>query len=263
VIHLEHTTAADMVEVAQALLGQDPSWRTETFELADGQAVLFGRGLYVNRVLGAGLVTDISDSDLTILQERSRAVGVPPAIEVSEYSLESFTPQLRAHGFDAGSGTAVMVRPLNDDLPKVGSSIEVQAVGHDGLATWQEATAEGWGHIEAQARRASDAFAAAASEALTPGLLLARSADEGRVLGCASLSLRDGVATLGGMSTLPAERGHSVQGTLISHRLRLAVEAGCTIALTEVRPDSQSQRNLMRYGFKLSHTKTTWTLGRR
>ena len=82
------------------------------------------------------------------------------------------------------------------------------------LASWQEVSALGWGHATAEARRAADAFAVAAHAIDGDGMVIAFDAGDGRPLGCASLTVRDGLATLGGMSTLPAERGRGVQAAL-------------------------------------------------
>jgi len=258
VVSVERASALDMVDVCLALADRDRSWGSESFELADGYAVLFGPGLYVNRALGAGLEADISDAQLDLLKERSRAVGVPPAFEVNEHTLPSVAPLLAAHGFCAGQTTAWMLRSLDGDLPRCDRSVEVEVVGSESLAAWQAATATGWGLVHASTRRASDAFAAAAFDAQVPGLLLARSADDRRVIGCAALSLRGDLAVLGGMSTLPDERGKGVQAALIASRLHLAADAGCARAATSVGPGTQSQRNLERQGFIRSHTNTTW-----
>jgi len=260
VVSVERAAALDMVGVARVLADREPVWGSETLEIADGHAVLFGPGLYVNRALASGLESEVNDVELKLLQERSRAVGVPPAFEVNEHTSPSVVPLLAAHGFQAGRPTAWMLRSLGSDLPRSDGSVEVEVVDAESLTAWQAATAIGWGHLDVSARGASDAFAAAAFEVQSPGLLLARSANDGRVLGCASLSLRDDLAILGGMSTFPHERGRGVQGALIAARLRLAADAGFTRAATQVAPGSGSQRNLARHGFVPSHTNTTWEL---
>jgi len=181
VVAVERAGALDTVKAARALADRDKTWRTEAFGLADGQAVLLGSGLYVNRVLAAGLKTDVTDAHLDLLEDRSRAVGVPPAFEISEYTLRSIAPRLRDRGFRAGKATSSMVRVLDGDLPDIDSSIQVEVVGDTALEVWQAATAEGWGHLSGKARIASDDFARAVSDTQRPGLLLARSVPDGRV----------------------------------------------------------------------------------
>ena len=102
----------------------------------------------------------------------------------------------------------------------------------------------------ASAVGASDAFAAAAAVVDGRGFLLARDAADGRPLGCASVTIRDGLATLGAMATRPSERRRGVQATLITHRLRIAAEAGCDLAVSSTIPANTSERNLRRAGFR-------------
>lgn len=257
-VGLEKVFALDMVEMARALMARDRSWKTETFEVADGHAVLFGPGLYVNRVLAAGLETDVTDIELDLLEERCHAVGVPAALEINELTLRSVVRRLVTRGYRLRNEFASMVRVLDARLPIPDDAIEVERIGEGELAVWQDASAEGWGHSSSEAHRASDAFGVAATDALSPGLLLARSARDGRVVGCASLSIRDGVASLGGMSTLPGERRQGVQGALIAHRLRMATDAGCSTALAQCEPDRISERNLTKHGFVRIYKTAVW-----
>ena len=87
---------------------------------------------------------------------------------------------------------------------------------------------------------------------------LVRHAGSGRPLGCASLTIRDGLATLGGMSTLPEVRGQGIQTALIRHRLRVAAASGCDLATSTAVPGDVSERNLLRQGFRCVFTVETW-----
>jgi GNAT superfamily N-acetyltransferase len=89
-------------------------------------------------------------------------------------------------------------------------------------------------------------------------MVIAVDTSDGRPLGCASLTLREEVATLGGMSTIPAERGRGVQTALILHRLGVAAAAGCSIATSTTVVGGASERNVQRFGFRPTHVKQTW-----
>lgn len=134
----------------------------------------------------------------------------------------------------------------------------METVSSELVPLWQDVTAEGTGSIAGIRRRASDAFACAAS--VNDQLLLARDSRDGRPLGCASLTIRDGIATLGGMSTVPAERNRGVQATLIGYRLQLATDLACDLAITSADPDSGSERNLARAGFVPIYDAVTLTI---
>ena len=247
-LRIERVGALNAVALSRVLSRQDPSWGTETFPLGDGHAVLSGPGLYVNQVQAAGVEQEVTDDDLDRLEQRSRHVGVQPAFEVSELTRGSVVRRLVKRGYQSDSATNAMVRRL-DELPaEPDVGVDFHAVDEELLPVWLETTALGWGHTTDEARRASDAWSRAAFEADEPGLLLARSTDHGRPVGCATLAIRDGVATLGGMSTPPAERGRGVQTALIVYRLRFARERGCDVATTQVIGRSASERNLLRHG---------------
>ena len=263
-LRIERVWAANMVAMASALAASDPSWRTDTFPLADGHAVLLGDRQYVNRVLAAGLQREVTDADLGRLERRSATVGVVPAFEVSELTIPSVRGRLLRRGYRPANTTTAVARRIDADEPTrpPDPTILIEVGDEVTLSDWQAATAMGWGHVDDAARRTSDVYAAVASRVEHPGLLLARSADDGRVVGCAMLSTRDGIATLGAMVTLPGERGRGVQTALIAHRLRLAADAGCDLATSQASSGA-SLRNLQRLGFAVTHAKTTFERDRR
>ena len=142
-------------------------------------------------------------------------------------------------------------------------SILVERADGELLGVWQDVAASGFGVGEGEPRRVSDAFAKAAAVVDAAGFLLARDGDDGRPLGCASVTIRDGLATLGGMTTLPSERRRGVQAALIAHRLRLASEAGCDLVASSTVPANASERNLARAGFRPLYETVTLAKGPR
>ena len=164
------------------------------------------------------------------------------------------SPRLHDHGFAhiTGADISYLTRPtasINIDPPK---QITVHPTKSQAdLELWQETSAAGWGHTSADARWASDAFAAAAHALDNEHMVIALDADDGRPLGAASMTVNEGLAMLGGMSTIPAERKRGVQTALIRHRLIEAQRLGCDLALATAASGSASERNLKRRGFSL------------
>jgi GNAT superfamily N-acetyltransferase len=261
VARLEQVSAENAVAFALALSAIDRSWGTETLAVAGGQLVLCGPGLYVNRAIAVGIGTPLRDADLGLIVDRSAAVGVAATVEVTLATHADSVTQLHRHGFvhDAAADVTALVRSLDElpaDLDRGG--IEVVAVGQRSLTEWQDVSALGWEHDTPERRRAADVFAAAAHVVDGDGMVLAFDASDGRPLGCASMTVRDEVATLGGMSTIPAERGRGVQAALILHRLARAKAAGCTIATSTAVVGGASERNVQRFGFRPTHVKQQW-----
>lgn len=256
---LEGTWARHAVAHASALRAADPSWGTTWFDLADGLVVLQGRGLYVNRALALGLTTDVVAGELDELERASDAAGVAATVDVVPATDPGLVSLLTARGYAPSGQVSVMTRRIDEPALEVDPSIVVRPIAPDELSRWQEVSFAAWEHTSPDARRASDAYAAAAHATESERLMLAFDGNSGRPLGCASLIVRESLATLGGMSTLPAERGRGVQRALVAERLRLATAAGCDLAAVSAVVSGASERNLLRLGFDHQYVKTTWT----
>jgi GNAT superfamily N-acetyltransferase len=249
---LLRTRAANSAAHTRALAAIDPSWGSRASRLADGWLVLSGAGLYVNRAMAAGLDAPLSDADLDRVVTESEAMGVPPAIEVTSATHRDTVDRLARRGFvhDPESDITLFTRSLVDDPGQAPTHLFIRTVGSEAdLEVWQQTSAMGWGHDEAEPRRASDAYVAAAFSLPNEILVIAYDAADGRPVGCASTTVRDGLAGLGGMSTVPAERRRGVQAALLRHRLEHAIGIGCDLASATAATGSASGRNLRRHGF--------------
>ncbi len=257
---LEGIWARHAVAHAEALRAADPSWGTTWFELADGLVVLQGAGLYVNRALALGLAAPVAPSHLDELERAAAVVGVAPAVDVVASTDAALVSLLPDRGYAPGGAVRVMTMRLDvESAMEAVDGIVVRPVTPDELPVWQQVSRDAWAHTSPTARQASDAYAAAAHATAGERLMLAFAADDGRPLGCASLIVRDGMATLGGMSTLQAERGRGVQRALVAQRIRMASDAGCDLVASSAVVGGASERNLLRLGFTSQYVKTTWT----
>lgn len=265
IVRIERTWAAELAELATEIAAVAPEYGTSVVPIGGGWLVLCGPGLYVNRGLALWLDRPPSDGELELLEREAAAVGVTAALDITPATSSVVAQLTDARGYRTAERVSVLWQRLDrrcDADVEDGGRIVVAPAGPDALTTWQEVSALGWGHDEPSARAASDTFAAAWQRVAPDGLLLARDADTGRWLGCAVLTTRDGIATLGGMATVPAERGRGVQRRLIEHRLRVAARAGCDIAATMARPGSTSERNLVRHDFTPAYVKRVVELDR-
>ena len=208
--------------------------------------------MYVNRAIAVGLDGALSEGDWRTFEQRCDAVGVVPAFEVSPATAAAVRVQLTARGYEVESSRAALFCGLDvvDSLPAPNPEFVIEPASGDLLPLWQTTSAAGWGHETAAARKASDAFARAAAVVDGDNLVVVRDSHDGRPVGCASMTVNDRIATLGGMSTLPAERRRGVQAALIVHRLRTAAALGCELATSSAEPESNSERNLVRHGFE-------------
>lgn len=245
--------AANAVGHTRSLTALDPSWGSEVHRLAGGWLVLAGVGMYLNQAMAAGIDDELSSAHLDVVLERSRAVGVAPTIEVTSITLPPSVRRVRQRGFvhDTASDITCLTRsvtPTTIDAPDdvVIRPVECEAA----LRLWQETSATGFGHTTTEARRASDAYAAAAHALDNEHMVIAFDPTDERTLGCATMTVRDDVAMLGGMSTIPAERRRGVQAALIRYRITEAHRLGCDLAATTAASGGASERNLRRHGFE-------------
>jgi GNAT superfamily N-acetyltransferase len=83
--------------------------------------------------------------------------------------------------------------------------------------------------------------------------------ESGKPIAAAAMTIHDDVAVFGGASTLPAHRGRGAQPRLLRHRLRVAADAGCVLAVATARAGSVSAANLRRADFRL-HRRSAWMM---
>lgn len=76
--------------------------------------------------------------------------------------------------------------------------------------------------------------------------------EQHKPIAAAAMTVHGDIGVLGGASTLPAHRGRGAQSLSLRHRLRVAADAGCVLAVATARPDSVSAANLRRAGFRLT-----------
>jgi len=254
---------ADSVALAVALAEVDPSWGASVWPIGDGWAVLCGPGMFVNRLEGAGIAEPLSPDRLDQFERAAQVVGVPPAVALPDVAEEANSDLLRARGYQPHSAVSISEKVLdstaaNQRARVVGFVLETVDSG-DALDLWQRAAAIGWGHHDATGRRASDAFARAAVQAPGSSLMLVRDVATGGIVATCALTIRHGLATLGGMSVLPTERRRGVQAAAIELRLAQALERGCDLAVTSTVVGGDSGRNVRRSGFLPSYRVTTWS----
>ena len=254
--------AQDAAALASTLARQDSSWGTETFPLAGGYVVLCGAGMYVNRALAVGLDGPLSSADWARLEARCAAVGVAPSLETSPATDPGVLRQIASRGYRADGSKSALLSELGTGmpLPDPDPTFVIEPANEALLSVWQATSAAGWGHVTPTAVRVSDAFARAAAEVDGERFVVASDRETGQPVGCASLTVRDGVATLGAMSTMPAQRRRGVQSDLIAHRLRTAADLGCDLATSTAVPGADSERNLLRHGFEPWFVLDTHTL---
>lgn len=256
------TWAHNAVAQAVALAEADPSWGSRVYSVSGGWLVLSGPGMYVNQALAVGLSGDLTDEDIAFIVDQCQRMGVQPSCEVTSVMSSGSVARLAAHGFvhDPSDDVTALVRSVPGKHLDIGANFVVRRVeGETDLDLWREVSAASWGRLGRSERAVSDAFVTAAYVTDGDGMMIAFEAESREPVGCSSVTIRDGLATLGGMSTLPDHRRRGAQAELVRQRLLLAAERGCDYAVATCASGSASERNLIGLGFQSAFTVQTWT----
>lgn len=88
-----------------------------------------------------------------------------------------------------------------------------------------------------------------------PGTVALEARIDGEFAGGGSVSISSGSAALAGAAVREPFRRRGVQQHLVAKRLRLACEAGATMATVGSKPGVATERNVLRMGFALAYTR--------
>ncbi len=254
-IDLERNWADQVADFTRRIAAIDPTWGSRVFELAGGHVVLAGKGLFVNRAVGVALHDEMRRRDFERLEHEAGAVGVPSALEITPLTRPGVARMARDRGYRPASKRTVFAQNLGWSERRVANGFVIRTIDASELPHWQEIASNAAGATADLARRASDTYAAVSIEMGEDRLLIASVDDQDAA--CASLTIRDGIATLGGMGTAPEFRRRGAQMALLRARLALAIHEGCTWATSSAMSDG-SKRNLVRAGFEPLYEQVTW-----
>jgi GNAT superfamily N-acetyltransferase len=241
---------------------RDPSVGAFVHPIAGGFACWAGPDNPLDKVAGAGFGPLPGEAELADLEAVYATRQSAVQFEVSTLADPALVRLLTRRGYLLTGFENVSARTLDDDAPPPPSSEPTveRCQPADGPA-WLDAVVEGFAHPDAQGIASHEEFPrevlARVIDDLTsaPGFerFLARRA--GEVAGGASMRLDPPVALLSGAATLPAHRRCGVQTALLHHRLAVAREAGCRLAVVTTQPGSKSQQNVARQGFQLLYAR--------
>jgi len=228
-------------------------------DVAGGRAVCSLPGAPMNKVLGLGLGSAVSDEDLDAIEAFYDERESPIQIELCPLVGPDLPSRLSARGyalkaFENELACALPTEVSGEDTLRVDVSN-----GEGGVDDWLRVTSEGFSTPDG-----------ATSQVTTPETLRAIGDimrrfvhhDITRYLawvdhapaGAAGSTIIDGVLGIFGTATLPAYRRRGAQAALVARALRGALgRADLAIATTE--PGSISQRTFERFGFQVLYTR--------
>lgn len=252
-----------LCEVAAAVL---PGNSAECLHLGEGVALWLGEGSPLNEAVGLGMNDPVPGDDLARLENFYHERGADAILSLCPFADHSLLAGLGKRGWHVTefenlfilelSGSAARKVKAWEPAPDADAAVEVRVCMPEERAIWAQVAAQAFSDADIP-ERGHEEFGRIMAEREEAILVLAWV--DGEPAGTGSLVIDEGVGWLAGDSTLPKFRRRGIQQEIQRHRLQLAIEAGCELAVTESEPGSVSQRNMERHGFRLAYTHVEFT----
>ncbi|HBL29610.1 MAG TPA: hypothetical protein DD490_22480 [Acidobacteria bacterium] len=230
-------------------------------DVAGAWAMYDGPTSPLTQTFGLGLFEPVTAAELERVEELFHHRGAPVFHEVSPLADPGLLPLLGGKGYRPIELTSVMVRPVREELPAAirrPEDLRVRRMEPGEWRLWAETATQGWCETPELAEMM---FELSEINARREGGLCFLAELGGHAIGTGVLILHEGVALLGGASTIPEARRQGAQAALLESRLAYAAEQGCDLAMMCALPGSGSQRNAERQGFRIAYTRIKWGLG--
>jgi GNAT superfamily N-acetyltransferase len=252
---LEAIICAEWRRLAETARSLWPEKAATCLEVAGGVALWLGEGSLVNVAVGLAMEGAIGQSELKRVEDFYTRRGAPPILATCPFADSTLFALLSRRGWQMTEFENVLALELGAAAAPPSPMVPAPPAGVE-VRVCAGAERELWGSIAARGF-SDDAEPGSAHEEF--GSLMAARDDailvlgwvDGRPAGTGTLVIDGGVGWLSGDSTLPHYRGRGIQQAIQRHRLRLARDAGCDLAVTESAPGSGSQRNMERLGFRV------------
>ena len=251
---IEDAQARNAASFAAALLRLDPASGARSLTVGGGVAVYAGRGSPVS--LAVGLLGEVSAADLDRIEE---VLGSPAHVELTPHAHPSLARLLGERGYRVAEWHQMLARPLETALPDGPSTVEVARIARG--------DEDFWARLAAASFLEKDDVPSAGARSLLPaasaeGVACFVARLEGQPVGGAAVFVSPSrAAVLSGAGVLPRYRGLGIQRALIAARLRHAKEMGADVAAGSTLPNSISQKNLERFGFRILYPKVVLVRG--
>jgi GNAT superfamily N-acetyltransferase len=237
-----------------------PRNSVQCVSVGGGLALWLGEGSPVNQAAGLGMQGPVTVEDLVRLENFYHERGADAVLSLCPFADHSLLAGLAKRGwyvtefenlFVLELGGSAAAKRMKAWEPEPDSAVEVRVCMPEERAIWARVTAQGFSSSEVP-ERGHEEYGRIMAEREEAILVLGWV--DGEPAGTGTLVIDEGVGWLSGDSTLPRFRRRGIQQEIQRHRLEIAMEAGCELAVTESEPGSASQRNMERHGFRLAYS---------
>lgn len=259
---IERTEARSNADFVESHAKLFPTSGAEWMEIAGVYVMFDGVGFPTTQTLGLGLFDEITDAVLDKIEAFFKERGSDIFHEISPLADSKIFKKLNERGYRTTEFSSVMYQPI--DPSTIGDSrrnveIATRIIDRAELDRFAGVSTNGWiGDMPGFSEKKLLEFAKIGASANNAIPFIAEV--NGEPIASATLYVYDDVALLAGASTIPEHRKKGAQTVLLEARLKHALDKGCTIAIMDAHPGSQSQRNGEKNGFRIAYTRTKWRL---
>jgi GNAT superfamily N-acetyltransferase len=256
---LEQTEAKSCVEFVETRNRLYPVYGASWIKVAGAYVLFDGLASPLTQTFGLGLFDEVTSADLATIERFYEDRGAAVFHEVSPVGDARLVTLFTERGYHPVEYTSVMYHTIDASVIGTNQQTEQVAVGvvdKDEYELWGQTTARGWSHIAELAETLPELMR---TTALRPGNVAFLAELDGQPVAGGVLYMKNGVALLGGASTVPEARNQGAHRALVDARLKYAAQNGCDIAMVSAQPPGgPSQRNAERHGFRIAYTRTKW-----
>ncbi|MDP9729366.1 MULTISPECIES: GNAT family N-acetyltransferase [Alicyclobacillus] len=246
-------------QLVDAWRAADSNSTVQVLQLDGVLAVYGGPGCPVNEAVGLGMSHSIDGETLTQVEEFYESNRHPTVIRVCPLAHPSLIKTLQNRNYVLSSFAYRWVLDLQTWDPPHLHEVDprVREATVDEEITWARTVAAGF--IDAE--DVPDGYDLGLYRAFfrMKSSIPVIAIDNGQPAAGGVIALNGEVAALFATSTRPSYRKHGLQTAMLDWRLHIAKEHGARIATIETDPDSNSQRNVERAGFRLAYVAVQMT----
>lgn len=253
---LERAEALANVAYVETRRELDPSVGASWIQVGGAHALFDGISSPLTQTFGVGVFEPMCDADFEKLEGFFAERGAPMSHEVSALATHDAWNLLSTRGYAPVETSSVLVRSTSGTARPASGPIVARVIREDEARLWSRVMTEG----------VSEEVAELAASIEQLGSIMARTPDVhcflaelgGEAIASGILTIRNGVALLGGASTIPTARRRGAQSVLLQARLALAARLRVDLAMMVAGPGSTSQRNAERQGFRPVYVRSKW-----
>lgn len=219
-------------------------------------AVFDGPRSPLTQTFGLGIFEPPTNDALAELEDFFSRRGVGTAHEVSSLAAPVTYERLSVRGYSLIEASTVLARPTAHRPLVASNHVQARRIELEEAPTWCRIMAAGLTGESSELVSAVEELAPLMARSDGAHCFLAER--DGAAIAAGMLAIKDGVAVLGGATTLAAARRQGAQAALLQARLDYASQQGIELAMLVASPGSSSQRNAERNGFRPMYMRSKW-----